>query len=460
MPINLNELQSDKSVNNYIEKCNELLELKDYITAIKVLEDAVEHNPKKIELYLLIGNLYDQRLKDYPNAINYLKKYLNGAPKDALIYNRIGYLYEKIDRYENLDIQIYYFEKAIELVPNYIVAIRNLALAYIKVERYEDAIKYFHKLFELGAFYEDYFAYACLKIQLRDFEEGWEYYESRFLKRFLPIMWHRQDVPIWKGEKTDKNLLVQFEQGYGDSIQFFRYIKTAKPLVGKIIFNVQEGMTDLFKSSVEDDDIEITDRHTLKYASPFHYQIPLMSLPYVLKSQFEDIPFAEGYLKADENKVKAYKEKYFNNDALKIGICWNGAKNGNKLRDIPLETFYPLTKLENVAVYSFQKKFGSEQLENIPEDVKIVNLGETFENFSDTAAAMANVDLFITSDNSVFNLAASMGIKTFVLLNKFCEWRWFDDDETTPWYKSVRIFKKKNEKDSWNSLIQKVLKFI
>lgn len=185
-----------------------------------------------------------------------------------------------------------------------------------------------------------------------------------------------------------------------------------------------------------------------------------MTLPYVLNARIDNIPLSQGYLSADWEKAEEFKREFFNNNNFKIAITWSGTKDGNKRRNIPLECFYPLTKLKNTTVYSFQKGFGSEQLENLPSDIKIVDLGCEFKNFSDTAAATANIDLFVTSDNAVFNLAGAMGKKTFLMLNKNSEWRWFFDEKTTPWYDSVRIFKKKHENDSWDLLMSKIIDFI
>ena len=114
-------------------------------------------------------------------------------------------------------------------------------------------------------------------------------------------------------------------------------------------------------------------------------------------------------------------------------------------------------KSQNVKIYSFQKNLEAKQLQQLPENVEIVDLGADFKDFSDTAAAIENVDLFVTSDNSVFNLAATMEKNTFLLLNRFSEWRWFFDEEKTLWYDSVKIFKKQNEQESWDLLMQRVI---
>lgn len=432
-----------------------------YDAALNFFQKALVFDPENPHIYWLLGDLYLNNLKDTVKAINYFEKCLEKDPKNVSLCNIIGITYAKVDKYENIDEQIKYFKKALELDPNSDAALRNLAFIYPLKNMYQEAMDCFHKLFKLGTIPDDYFAYACYKIKLGDFEEGWKYYEYRFLKSFGHTSYPEFEKPKWTGQKIpNKTLLVHYEQGYGDSICFFRYLEQLKPLAKKIIFRVQDGLVDLLKFNSKDLGIEIVGMSTPLKKISFDYHVPLMSLMYLLKARIDNIPYTKGYIKADKNKVEEFKEKYFDNDNFKIGIAWNGAQGGSKIRNIPLEVFYPLTKIKGVKVYSFQKDYGSEQLENCPADVDIINMGEGFADFNDTAAAMSNLDLFVTSDNGVFNLAGAMGKKSFLLLNKESEWRWFFDEETTPWSENVQLFKKQFEKQGWDVIMQKVVETI
>jgi tetratricopeptide (TPR) repeat protein len=432
-----------------------LLEIGAYNSALIFLNKCLSINSENSEAYRMVGDIYSYQKNEPIKAITYYEKYLEYNPNNGLVYNMLGHLYESASKYENIDKQLEYFQKSVDLMPDLKCAIKNLALVYPRVGRNEDALKCYHRLFELGPSMDDLFDYACLKIKMSDFQEGWKYYEHRFQKENGATFYPPIDLPKWTGENIpNSTLLVQYEQGFGDSMQFFRYLPQLKKFAKKIIFRVQDSLVDLLK--INAGDIEVVGVRVPLQALQFDYHVPLMSLPYLLKASIDNIPKTEGYLKADEAKTQTYKEKYFDNDCFKIGISWNGSKDGNARRNIPLEVFYPLSKLPNVKIYSFQKGFGSEQLENLPEGVEIINLGDTFNDFSDTAAAMSNLDLFISSDNGVFNLAGCMGQRTFLLLNQDCEWRWFFDAETTPWYDSVKIFKKIEETDGWEALMQRV----
>lgn len=423
------------------------------ISAINFLKKSLQINPNNHEYYRLIGDYYSQ-LKDYPKAIAFYEKFNELSPGNPLVYNSLGTLYSLTGRYDDLEKQIEYFKKALEILPKYEQALQNLAIAYRHYDKDKECCDCYRKLIELYPSADNYFNYACQQIKLENFEEGWKYFEYRFdRKPKYKVFYPQMPKPRWDGIKDlqDKVLLVQYEQGFGDSLQFFRYLPQIK--TKKTIFRVQDGLVELFKYNTKD--IEIIGKSTPVEEIAFDYHVPIMSLPYLLNFQIETIPLAEGYIKADNKKIEKYKQKFFNNDCLKIGITWKGASWGNEKRNIPIEFFNSLAELKNVKVYSFQKEVLPEEYEKMHPE--IIDLGKTFNDFSDTAAAMANLDLFVTSDNGVFNLAGAMGQKTFLLLNRESEWRWFNDEKTTPWYKSVKIFKKDFEKQSWDVLIQKVI---
>lgn len=439
-----------------------LRELGAFTSSARFLEKVVRLEPDKAEHYRTLGDIYNYNLNNAEKAIGYYLKYIEIEPPNQIfpvIYNILGHLYEVIDKYGTSDTQIKYFEKAVELSPDFKSAIRNLCIVYPRVGRDLEAVNNYHKLFKLGATMDDYFDYAAIQIKLGNFEEGWKYYEYRFSKEHGATPYPKFKQPRWKGQEIQgKTLLVQCEQGFGDSIQFFRYLPQLKSFADKIIFRVQNGLRELLAINTEL--VEIVGSDTSIDDLKFDYHVPLMSLLHILDARKETIPLAEGYIKPDPEKVEKYKKEFFDNDCFKIGITWHGSALGNERRNVPLEAFYPLAKMKNIKLYSFQKDKGSEQLLDMPEGIEIVNMGEECHTFLDTASAMANVDLFLTSDNAVFNLAGAMGLKTFVLLSKDSEWRWFFDEKTMPWYKSVRIFKKKGETDPWDLIMGDVVKEI
>ena len=166
---------------------------------------------------------------------------------------------------------------------------------------------------------------------------------------------------------------------------------------------------------------------------------------------FDNIPFSEGYLKSETADIE--------NDKLKVGLCWEAGAAGIRnmiQRTINVKYFDSLMELKNIQVYSFQytdTMGGNERYPNM------INLAKDFNDFADTAKALKAMDVVITVDTSVAHLSGALGIKTYLLIPYVNDWRWFDDNKTTPWYKSVRIFKQVSP-ISWKEPINEIIKLL
>jgi len=132
---------------------------------------------------------------------------------------------------------------------------------------------------------------------------------------------------------------------------------------------------------------------------------------------------------------------------LKIGFNWQGkpTQSRDALRSIPLELFEPLAKLPNVTLVNLHKGSGESQIEPNRERVPMVVLDDMDNNgpFMDTAAAMKQVDLVISTDTSIVHLAGSMGVPVWVPIATSCDWRFGIDRTDSPWYPSMRLFRQK-----------------
>ena len=242
--------------------------------------------------------------------------------------------------------------------------------------------------------------------------------------------------------------------GYGDSIQFARYLPVLTSLGAKVLCKVQTPLVELFRKSNLNAEIfdESTDENELKY----DFQASFLYLPALFKPFVNEIPHSKGYLNADPDKVKIFKDKYFDNNLFKIGIVWrSGNDNGyDRKKSISnVNYFSPIARLDGVKLYSLQK--GESTLQLNDSDIDIVNLGDKFEDFSDTAAAIENLDLVITVDTSTVHLAGALGKKIYLLLSSTAEWRWLNEGETTDWYDSVRLFRQ-TEPENWSDVIENI----
>ena len=320
----------------------------------------------------------------------------------------------------------------------------NIGVCCTKLGEFEEANIYFKKMLE--KFPDNTAAITSLSMNyLRDknFKEGYELFAKRTDTNF-PKDYKKLIMP---GDNLEDEFYLLCDMGLGDNIQFIRYIPFIKNKKFKIL--AQKPMMNLFKYNYPEYDFVYADDFELD----FNIQsVRTTDLPYILDMDFDNIPSAEGYLDID-NPLDIKSDK------LKVGLCWEAGGVGVRdaiNRTINVKLLEPIFNLQNIQTYSFQYEdtFGGN--EKYPQ---MINLAKDFKDFADTARALKAMDLFITVDTSVAHLAGAMGVKTFLLLPYTTDWRWFHDTETTPWYKSIRIFKQTNPVD-WTDVIQRVVENI
>ena len=430
--------------------------------AIKFLKRFEEISPDKEDVYVYLADITYSDIKDNIKAIEYYEKALEKNQNNFSIYNMLGHLYSTCYQDKYKDKQIYYLTKAFELAPNNRIIVKNLAYVYGKFDEVQKADEFYSKLMYLNPTHSDLHSYGAYLVKHKRFSEGFKFLQHRFLKEdlgmvvFPKIFSNKKKRWNIKVDTKGKHLLIHFEQGFGDSIMFARFIDEAKKLCGKVSLAVQDGLIDLFKDS--NLGVDLYTEHEAEKLN-YDYYIPMMDLPILCETQPDTIPRTEGYLKAPKEKVEAYREKYINNNKkLKIGIAFEGTMASKETdRDIPLEFLYPLMRLPDVEVYSFQVDDLSRQMDMIPEDCELIRLGGTFKNWEDTACAMECMDLMVTTDNGVMNLAGALGKKTFGLFNTITEWRWFKvDGDDIAWYKSIKPFQCPTSK-AWDVPAGKVM---
>ena len=432
---------------------------KDFKSAINYLKRATTLRPCAY-FYENLGIAYFN-FKDYSSSITCYQKALLYSPNDFDILFRLGLAYKNIN---NIDDSIIIYEKAIKANPLNPLTYFNLANIYERKNETQKALFYYNKAKDLKINYKgiDYFLAAC-HLKLKNFEKGWSYYEHRPSKEFsilsqtLVYKKQMQEKPLWNGEDlTNKTIFVYYDSALGDTIMFARYLPELVKRAKKVLFKPQVCFMEMFKNN--NFGTEIIDTYTHPDEVIFDYHVPIMSIPYILKNKKEeDIPMPEGYFKPDSKKELEYKEKYFKNRKIKVGIKWQGNPAYNKERIIPLSKFYNLFGIKNVQLYSLQKGDGEEELENLPDEANIINIGATFTDFSDTAAAISNLDLVICNDTSIAHLAGALGKRCWVLLPFVQNWRWHNDLTYSPWYNSIKLFKQ-TEPNEWEAVLRTVYK--
>lgn len=427
-----------------------------------LIKKALEIEPSS-KLYCDLGRLYIEK-NDFLNAEPNCKKAveLNKNNFDAWFYYGLS-----LKMNNKIDEAIEAYEKALDLNPNAATVLHNLGNIYTNIKNDpKTALKYYERYLKCDPENDD--AKSCvgaMYLKLKNYEKGWEYLEY-CMNKALAIA-HRKSIdnsltkskPIWWGEDiSNKTIYVYYDGGLGDVIMFARFLPMLKERCKKVLFRSPSSMIKLFKDC--NFNIEVLDKKFPESEIKFDYHLPLMSLAHRLNINSEDkIPFPEGFLKTDIKKVGKYKQKYFNfnNNIFKIGIKWQGDTTYNQTRQFPLKSALRLINISGTKFYSLQKGEGIEQLEGVNgvKGYEIIDLGSTFQDFSDTAAAIENLDLVICNDTSVAHLAGALGKNCWVILPFSQDWRWSMDISYNPWYKSIKMFKQK-ELGNWDGVFEQV----
>jgi ADP-heptose:LPS heptosyltransferase len=247
---------------------------------------------------------------------------------------------------------------------------------------------------------------------------------------------------------------VYEEQGFGDTLMFCRYLHRVKSLGGRLVFEVRKPLAELFKNFPGIDELIVRSEDAPQQLR-FNRYLPLMSIARVFETTLANIPADIPYLFSDVEKAAHYKQAMAG-EGLKIGIVWEGSRKhtNDKIRSTTLNHFKMLAKIKGATFFSFQKEVSAAD-GNLLRMLQINNLGPHFTDFSDTAAAIENLDLLISVDTSVAHLAGAMGKPVWLLIPFIPDWRWRMGANRSPWYPQMRLFRQKTRGD-WESVFDTV----
>jgi tetratricopeptide (TPR) repeat protein len=343
------------------------------------------------------------------------------------------------------------FSNATQLRPSCHETARNLAFALLNAERVEESVLAYDRALALAPDNQEVrMSRGCAKLLAGDLPDGWDDYEARLGLPEAPLV--ASDRPEWSlSAPSGSVVLVYAEQGYGDSLQFLRYLWLVSEREYKVVFRVQKAAKAFVAASlpfplVGDDEP----------LPPHDFQIPLLSLPRIFQTSLDSIPAPKRYLAAEPERVEKWRSR-LPLEGFKIGVIWQGRPKPSidHGRSIPLVAFKPLL-MPGVRLVSLQKLFGLEQLAEVPE---VIDLGPEFDPgpdfYRDTAAVMESLDLIVTSDTSAAHLAGALGCPVWVALKKVPDWRWGMTGETCPWYPSMRLFRQEKAGD-WGPLFERM----
>jgi hypothetical protein len=223
---------------------------------------------------------------------------------------------------------------------------------------------------------------------------------------------------------------------------------------GKIIVECPAGLQRLFRTMTGNCQI-VAEGQPLP---AFDLQCPLLTLPRVFGTNLANIPNTVPYLQADVDQAGRWRQRLANHGPIvNVGLAWAGSPihQNDRNRSMKLKTFAPLGQVPGVRFFSVQKVDAAAQAKTPPPGMELVDWTEELNDFADTAALIANLDLVIAVDTAVVHLAGAMGKPVWTLLPFVTDWRWLLEREDSPWYPTMRLFRQ-NSWGNWDSVITRV----
>ncbi|NOX37510.1 MAG: tetratricopeptide repeat protein [Calditrichaeota bacterium] len=411
---------------------------------------SLQIDPGHVETYFNLGNALrmqgklEEAAANYRKAIQIKPNYYKAQYNLGKVLTDLGHLEEGLS----------HFLKTIEIQPDMLAARVNAAYVYQELLRVEDALECLEAGLTVDPNHiELRWNRALLLLLLGRYKEGWQDYELRWKRGKLKP--RPFDQPTWDGRPLpDGRLLIYCEQGLGDCLQFIRYLPMVKERVGQVILECPRSLKRLLAGLPEIDTLVVAGDPL----PPFDEQIALLSLPRVFQTTVDTIPNHVPYLSIPAEALENMRKHMSpGNDRLKVGIVWRG--NPRHLRDsersCSLEYFQTLLDIPEIQWFSLQKGQAEEELTRHFPDGEIINLSPHLNDFADTAAAIALLDLVISVDTSVAHLAGALAKPVWILLPFSPDWRWLLHRKDSPWYPTARLFRQPARRD-WTSVFQEV----
>ncbi len=422
--------------------------------AIAMYERAIGMEPNSASVRSNLG----MALKDVgrlDEAKTHLQQALALDPNYAIGYSNLGLVLEEMDRVDEAEAMS---RKAIALNPNFTDAYHNLAVALHRKCQLQECIASYERAIDLNPqFAEAHMGLAITLMLAGDYPRGLAEYEWRWQLKHIQGPGLTQ--PDWQGESLDgKTILLYTEQGFGDTINFIRYVPLirAQGANVKVIVMCKPAVYRLLQT------VDGIDKVVIKGEElpSFDVKAALLSLPRILGTTWETIPTRVPYVKAVPSATEALTGEealkcLLQTGQLKVGIVWAGNPfhKNDRRRSTSLSYFRQLLEIPGIAFYSLQK--GSRTADITPDIGNLANLDPLLKDFADTAAIVQQLDLVITIDTSVAHLAGALGKPVWVLLCYCPDWRWRLEREDSPWYPTMRLFRQQQPGD-WSELFARV----
>lgn len=380
-------------------------------------------------------------------AEDYYRGVIKDYPKNAVAWCYLGMV---LNDHGEFNEAVTAYHSALSFRPDMTEAMTNLGNTLSSLGEHQAAIEQNMAAIKVKPDYaRAHTNLGIIYLRLQDYETGWTEYEWRLKTSMLADL--PDTIPIWKGEDlNNKKILVHGEQGIGDELQSYRYVKALQDLGAIVYFTCQDSLTPLLSQQSSKQGIY----KRIDQFPSVDYQIYAMSIPLVMLKK-GNMFCADKYIDSKVSAGDVWTDFMQMFDGYKVGICWQGNPENpmDRIRSIPASSFNIFQQLPQCDVISLQAKYSESEYRQLRKHINLYdfNIQDRIDNgsfsFTNTATIISNLDLVITCDTSIAHLAGAMHKPTWLLLAKTPDWRWGLESEQTGWYPSMHVFRQANTGD-------------
>ncbi len=429
-----------------------LFELKAPDEALASYDRALALRPDYVEAQVHRGNAL-RMLKRFEEALASCERTLELWPDRAAAYGNRAIVMHELRRFDEA---LADYDRAFAIEPDYPDALCNRGATLYELGRFEEALaSYARALAVRSDFIDAHYNEAHSRLLTGDLRRGFEKFEWRW--EIEPYASYKREFsqPQWTGaeEIAGKTILLHAADGFGDTIHFCRYTPLVAARGARAILEVQTPLHELMRSLGGGAQV-------LARGDPlpdFDLQCSLLSLPRAFGTELASIPSAAPYLFAPPSRAGQWETRLGPRDRPRIGLAWSGdpTHSNDRNRSIALDRLLPLVTGIDATFVSVQREMRAGDAATLRNCGDVLHFGEALEDFSDTAALMANLDLVISVDTSVAHLAGALGKPVWILLPFIPDWRWLFDRDDSPWYPTARLFRQDKTR-AWDDVIVRV----
>jgi len=429
--------------------------------AEQVVRQGLDLDAKHLDLRVILGFvLVKQNRLDEAAAV--YRGVLETKPDYAEVHSNLAFVLESLGFLEEALAEA---ERAIELRADYADGFNNLGTVLRSLHRLDDACRAFRTAIERKPdFALAEFNLGTTLLLAEKYAEGWTGYRrhSRVAGTIPPgpeaIEWDGRAIP-------GKRLLVYADQGFGDAIQFARFLKRCKEQSqATVVFRCQPTLMRLFVGLRGVDELVAENQAAdeSQFERKFDFHVPLANLPVLFDVTVESAGDGVPYLSLPNEMRPELAEMLRPRPerALRVGLVWQGnpLQTRDALRSVSLEKLLPLLEVPETAFYSLQtEEPGLAQIRALSLGERLIDVGRELTDFADTATVLGQLDLVITVDTATAHLAGALGRPVWTMLGHTPDWRWHLVRTDSRWYPTMRLFRPHRRGD-WDWVVLEVIR--